>query len=306
MEFLKQVYQTDELVEYILKERASMIHGDNTEEKIFAYIGIGGNGKSKFRELNTLSLGDYCFGFPVTLFTGKRTASNAPSSEVARAKGKRMAFIDEPEENQKLNMGLAKKFSGGDTIETRELYGTMFEFKPQFKMTLICNDPPKVPANDEGTIRRLVCIPHRSKFVSNPKEPHEYPKDIKLTEKIKTWVHVYSSMLVDYYYKYEKEGLIQPACVSSFTDAFLKECDMYEEFFTSSLVRLGPEDADKYVMIHSLYSTFKQWSELNGISNGKAMSLPDFKKYIKKMIKTNDKMTDSKLYGYREREKTEE
>jgi len=301
MAFLKQIYLSDEMVHYALKERAHTIHGDNTEERIFSWIGGGGNGKSKFRELNTRALGDYAFGFPVTLFTGRRAQSSTPMPEVARAKGRRMAFVDEPEENQRLNMGLMKKLSGGDPMEVRKLYGDTFEFIPQFSITILCNDPPKVPPHDEGTRRRLTCDPHDARFVKNPTKPNEFKRDLHLSRKIRKWCDVYATMLVEYYYIYQEEGLNPPEVVTKFTQQFLRECDAYDEFISDTLVELEEEAEESFISLQALYGSFKAWVEDNGVSSRKPMSFRDFRKYLKKKIKQPGLLKETRLYGYRER-----
>jgi P4 family phage/plasmid primase-like protien len=304
MTFVKQIYLTDEMVHYALKERAHSLHGHNFEERIFAWIGVGGNGKSKFRELCTLALGDYVLGFEVTLFTGKRSASNAPKPEVARGKGKRMAFVDEPEENQRLNMGLMKKLSGGDPVECRKLYGDVFEYIPQYSITLLANDMPKVPAHDEGTRRRLCAMEHRARFVDNPTRANEFKRDRTLSTKLKKWKHVFSSMMVDYYFAYVEEGLTPPEDVTKFTEQFMRECDAYDEFISDSLVEIDEElvDPEKdYVALQTLYATFKSWTEDNGVYTRKPMSYREFKKYLSKRVKNTQCIKDNRLFGYRER-----
>jgi P4 family phage/plasmid primase-like protien len=304
MTFLKQIYLKDEMVHYILKERAQMLHGDNTEERIFAWIGDGGNGKSKFRDLNLQALGDYVFSFPVTLFTGRRTQSSAATPEVARGKGKRMAFVDEPEMNQSLNVGLLKKFSGGDPIETRKLFGDMFEFIPQFSITILCNDPPKVPPHDDGTRRRLTCDPHNSRFVDkpNPNKENEFEKDRLIPRKIKKWKNVYASMLIKYYYIYQEEGLNPPNEVMKFTENFFKECDVYDSFFLESLIEVNEKEESKkesVVDIGKLYETFKNWIEDNG--HRRTLTKTEFRKYLTKKVKSGS-LRQNKIYGYKERE----
>ena len=80
------------------------------------------------------SIGDYGCKLPITLLTAKRAASNAATPELAATKGKRIATLQEPDTNTKLNVGLMKELTGGDTIQARALYREPFEFKPQFKI----------------------------------------------------------------------------------------------------------------------------------------------------------------------------
>ena len=53
--------------------------------------------------------GDYGCKLPDTLLTAKRAASNAATPELATTKGKRIATLQEPDTNTKLNVGLMKE-----------------------------------------------------------------------------------------------------------------------------------------------------------------------------------------------------
>jgi hypothetical protein len=103
------------------------------------------NSKSKLVELYEKAFGEYCCKFPITLLTMKRAASNAATSELARAKGKRFASLQEPSEGEQINCGFMKELSGGDKIMARSLFKEPIEFVPQFKMALLCTS---------GSIRR--------------------------------------------------------------------------------------------------------------------------------------------------------
>ena len=302
LSFFKQIYLTDKMVKYGLKERALMLHGSNFEERLYTHIGAGGNGKSKLRELMSKSFGDYVFGFPITLFTGKRSSSSSATPEVARSKGKRIAYIDEPEHNTNFNIGLAKKFTGGDPVESRELYGPMIEFIPQFSLTLLCNNIPTFPAHDEGAQRRLTITEFKARFVEkpDPNNKNEFPRDKHLSSKITKWKDVFASMLIEYYNLYDKEGLNPPKEVTKFTKEFIEECDKYNEFITEKLVEV--EDKKHYVNIKDLYDTFREWVEENGINSRKTMTKREFKKYLSKKINNQGSIRDNKIFGYKEKE----
>lgn len=299
IEFLKQVYLTDEMLRFKLKERAYMLHGDIKEEKIHTNIGAGGNGKSKERELCGAALGDYVFGFPVTLFTGKKGASNAASPEVSRSKGKRIAFVDEPEQGARINIGLIKKFSGGDPIETRGLYSDMIEIRPQFKITILCNDFPEWPPHDEGGRRRLLVTEYKARFVDEPKHKNEFKRDRNISSKIKKWAPLYLSLLLEYYYEYEKEGLQPPQEVLKYTQDLIKECDAYDTFLSDTLDEsINNED---YVNLKDLFQKFREWLEENGVNPRKNMNFKEFTKYIEKKINKQNAIKKGNLYGFREK-----
>ena len=198
-----------------------------------------------------------------------------------------------------------KKFSGGDPIEVRKLYGDTFEFIPQFTITILCNDMPKVPPHDEGTWRRFTVSEHEARFVDNPTHKNEFKKDRKLSAKIKLWKHVFGSLLVDYFYIYQKEGLKPPTAVTRFTQQFKQECDSYDEFVTDILVEVpaeeDPEQDRTFISLQALYTSFKGWVDENGVYSRKPMSYRDFKKYISKKVSNPRLVKGNKLYAYRER-----
>ena len=157
------------------------------------------NGKSKILELFVHSFGMYTIKFPITMLTGKRAASNACTPEIVQSKGKRFGYFEEPSENERINAGLLKEFTGGDKIKARALHKEPIEFKPQFKLALLCNEMPEVPPNDTGSWRRLEGIEFKSHFCENPKEAHEFPIDKQLSEKLKKWRELFMAYLLDVY-----------------------------------------------------------------------------------------------------------
>ena len=104
---------------------------------------------------------------------------------MARTRGRRFVYMQEPDVNETLNIGEMKEITGNDTIQARSLYKEPFEFTPQFKLILMCNDKPKIPSNDDGTWRRVEAVPFISRFV-DPKDvdesQHKYLKNTSLQE----------------------------------------------------------------------------------------------------------------------------
>jgi P4 family phage/plasmid primase-like protien len=238
------------------------------------------NGKSKILELFVHSIGTYAIKFPITLLTGKRAQSNACTPEVVQSKGKRFGYFEEPSENERINAGLLKEFTGGDKIKARALHKEPIEFKPQFKLALLCNDMPEVPPNDSGTWRRMEVIEFKSKFCENPKESHEFPIDRNLSEKLKIWKELFIALLLDnYYVRYKKYGIKVPLEVIKFTLEYQKQCDLYTDFILENLE--DTKENSQIIDITSLYDEFKVWYE-NTFSNHKYPSKVEFKRYLKK------------------------
>jgi putative DNA primase/helicase len=82
-----------------------------------------------------------------------------PSQEMARLSGVRMALASEVSNRGQLNTTLTKAVTGDASIPARKLYKDTFEYDPQFKIMIACNDTPSVPCNDFAVWRRIKLIP---------------------------------------------------------------------------------------------------------------------------------------------------
>lgn len=254
------------------------------------------NGKSKILELFVHSFGMYTIKFPITMLTGKRAASNACTPEIVQSKGKRFGYFEEPSENERINVGLLKEFTGGDKIKARGLHKDPIEFKPQFKLALLCNDRPTMPPNDAGAARRLELIEFKSIFCENPKEIYEFPIDKYLSEKLKNWKELFMSLLLDVYYQnYRKNGIKVPYEVIKFTLEYQKECDLYTDFIIENLD--DTKNQNEVIEITQVYDEFKVWYE-DTFSNHKYPSKIEFKAYLKKKY-TSKRVSPNELKGFK-------
>ena len=183
------------------------------------------NGKSKILELYEKAFGEYCCTLPIALLTQKRGASSSASPELARARTKRFACLQEPGENERLNIGLMKEMTGGDKIYARGLFKEGGEFKPQFKMVLTCNHLPLVPSDDGGTWRRIRVVRFESRFCDHPdpNKPNEFPIDTSLSMHFDDWKEPFMGMLIEYYKRIVTEKIKEPEevleCTPSTSDA---------------------------------------------------------------------------------------
>lgn len=277
--YLSQVLTKSHIRDYVLKLFASFLNGAIKEQKFYIWTGSGSNSKSKLVELFEQSFGDYCCKFPITLLTQKRAASNAATSELARAKGKRFASLQEPSEDEKLNIGLMKELSGGDVIMARSIYKEPIEFKPMFKMLLLCNHLPNVPSDDGGTWRRIRVVEFTSKFLENPKGENEFPIDYELSEKFPVWAPHFMSLLLQYYKHYLSEGACEPQEVIQCTLDYKNQNDFMSQFIDS---RVEKKDS-AFLSIDEVYMDLRSWVRDNGVSV-KVPSKPDLERYLTKNL----------------------
>lgn len=277
--YLEQVLTKSIIREYVLKLFATFITGEVKEQKFYIWTGSGSNSKSKLVELFEKSFGEYCCKFPITLLTQKRVASNAANSELARAKGKRFACLQEPSEDEKINIGLMKELSGGDKIMTRALYKEPFEFYPQFKMLLLCNHLPLVPSDDGGTWRRIRVVEFTSKFVEFPQEPNEFPIDYELSDKIDRWKEYFPGLLIHYLKKYHDEGITEPAEVLACTTEYKCKNDHMAVYVNTRIEK----KETSFLTLDEIFQDLKEWIK-NDCVPIKQGSKTDVERYLVKNL----------------------
>lgn len=285
-QFFKQVYPNENVYNYVLTLLASFLNGSTGNEKFHVFTGTGGNGKSKVIELYESVIGEYSVKLPHTVITQKRPSSNSSTPEIIRTKGKRFACLQEPDANEKIQVGFMKELTGGDKIVARGLFKDPIEFKPQFKMVLTCNKLPQIPGNDGGTWRRIRVLDHPSRFVENPKSSNEYLIDMQLSEKMIKWKQPFMKLLIQYYKLYKKgdsekgilPGIKEPPEVLAVTENYRKFNDIYAEFIIDTI----EESPNGIVRIEEIYSFFKKWYK-DAYSDTKVPVKKELKDYMEKI-----------------------
>ena len=273
--YFTQVLTKSHIREYVLKLFSTFLHGAIKEQKFYIWTGSGSNSKSLCVEFFEKCFGEYCCKFPITLLTQKRVASNAATSELARAKGKRFACLQEPSEDEKLNIGLMKELSGGDKILARAIYKEPVEFKPQFKMLLLCNHLPSVPSDDGGTWRRIRVVEFLSKFVDNPIEENEFPIDLELSVRMEAWKEHFMSMLIEYFKLYKQEGLHEPEEILACTREYKRQNDHLADFIHNCVDKKD----SAFLSLNDAFLELKAWVKDDNI-NLKMPTKSELDKYL--------------------------
>ena len=250
--FLNQVFDNDQsLIDYIQKAVGYSATGSTSEQVMFILFGGGRNGKSVF--INTIAhiLGTYS----KTMGAGSimvKANNNAANSDIARLEGARMVISSEPNEGVRLDEGLVKQLTGGDTVTARYLYGKEFEFNPQFKLWLATNHKPIIRGTDDGIWRRLMMVPFQ---VQIPAEK----VDKKLESKLMSEAVGILNWIVDGAIKWQKEGLNPPASVLKASKEYRDEMDVIT-MFVSDCCEVGP---DKKIPAGEIFKKYQQWAKDN-------------------------------------------
>jgi len=287
-DFFCKIFTNKNLRTYILDVLACVIDGSIAQERFYIFTGQGSNGKSRLLDLIQKSVGDYYCILPIALLTQKRAASNAAQSELERTKGRRFAVMQEPSEADRINIGLMKELSGNDRILVRTLYKEPYEFKPQFKMILTCNELPEVPSDDGGTWRRLKVCNFSSKFTENPNpdKPTEFPMDLELSDKFDRWKEVFISMLIERHKTIQPNSIHEPMEVRVATESYKQNNDVIGQFI-SEKIEINPE-LECRVAIGKLYNDFRLWTSGNVPKGKKCPDRNQLKAYLEKLLGAYD------------------
>lgn len=291
-DFIDKIVPVPAVKEYTLRFLSKCFSGENRDEGFYIWTGTGGNGKSKLIDLMNMCMGDYACNLPVALLTQKRKASGAASPEMAVTKGKRLCVMQEPDVNETLNVGQMKEITGNDTIQARGLYKEPFEFTPQFKLIMMCNDLPNIPSNDDGTWRRLEVVDFVARFVDEPSdispEYHRYLKDKTIKKKIPMWVLPFYSVILPQWRLYNIEGITIPKEVGAKTNDYRNNNDIVGQWITDQCEQADNELSADGVSesapseLKYLYSEFKDWCEDEEVSREIIPEKNKFKEALKK------------------------
>ena len=280
--FIDEVLPKKTVREYVLKLMSTFLHGAVKQEKFHIWTGCGGNGKSKLIELLQNAFRDYCCPLPVSHLTKERGRSEGANSALARTKNKRFVVLQEPESNEELKVGELKMLTGGDTVPVRELYKEQEFIKPQFKMVLTCNALPPLSSTDRGVWRRMSVVEFISVFTDkpDPNEKYQFQIDESLGEKLAVegpWPEPFIYLLIEYYKKYLKSGLSEPAEVRKYTEEYQSESDYFVQFMNEKIVEL--EGGDVVLKLEEIYFEYKEWFKQ---TRGNGVKVPS-----RKELKTN-------------------
>tara|TARA_Y100000389_G_scaffold170184_1_gene177008 strand:+ start:2380 stop:5166 length:2787 start_codon:yes stop_codon:yes gene_type:complete len=288
--------------DYVLRFLSSCLSGHVREEKFYFWTGSGGNGKSKLIELLDLALGDYSKSLDVAYLTTKRGSSSSASPEIETLRYARFVTCSEPEEHDKIYVGKLKQITGGDKLTSRGLFKETTEFKPQFKIVLMCNELPKLQNQDGGTWRRIEVVNFISEFKDNPKpttdNPNIFKADIELSSKLEEWKLFFMITLLSKYQDYTKHGTNPPDEVISKTSQYKQDSDIITNWFHSSIVECEPIDGLAPTSIDTLYENFKTWCTDEGIDK---KDLPTKKKIKDSLIKYQEKSSYKAEWGKEKR-----
>jgi P4 family phage/plasmid primase-like protien len=259
--FLTSITPSPEMKQYLLDVLSYTCHGDKKfhDNNLCFWSGSGANGKGALKNLCMKTFGGYAYEPDPTMITCCKTDSSKPTPELSRVQGKRFTCMSEPERNQKFQISLLKRLTGGDQVQSRDMYKTNVEFTPTSIFIVLMNNKPTMNDFDGGIARRLNIVDFPYKFVVDPKLDHERLIDCELNNKINDdprCVPEFMLMLLENYQRVKTlKSIPKPAAVIAETQRYLEENNTVKEFIERYLViTKNPKDC---ILSTEMFSTFK-------------------------------------------------
>ena len=298
-DFFNKILPYEDVREYTLRFLSSCLSGEVSEERF--YMWTGGNGKSMLVNLMNNTLGDYAKTMDSSCITSKKDNSKDLEKVICA----RFVSLSELEKHDSIYSGKLRQITGhGDKMSRKQLFKETSEFKPQFKMMLMCNDLHKLANVDDGSVvRRIEVVDFPSKFVDNPQpthnDPFQFRKDITIDNKLKNWNIVFLFKLLEYYKLYRNEGTMAPPSVTKATNVYIIFNDPIQKWIKEDLF-----ECDEPVSLNNLYNAFICWYDA-AESNPKKVEKKEIKKALEEIQRKSkygliygEKASDEAQNGY--------
>jgi putative DNA primase/helicase len=264
LQFLDEVTGGDPDVKRFLQQWAGYLLTGDTREHALVYIhGPGGNGKSVF--VNTLAslLRDYARAAGMETFTS--SPFDRHPEELARLEGARMVYASETEANRRWAENRIKQVTGGDKITARNMRQNSFEYRPQFKLTLMGNHAPAISNLDDAIRRRFLIVP----FTRKPDQP-----DVELDEKLKAEWPGILRWAIEGAKDWLANGLIRPEAINQATAQYFEDQDLLGEWLDEccEVKRDSSAFAEKS---RALFGSYEVFAEQRGEDGGTQRTFND-------------------------------
>lgn len=246
--FLRRVFNGDnDLIEFMQKAIGYALTGCVTEKALFPLYGTGDNGKTTLLEAVRTVMGDYA-GMVYIEALMKKAQVAEKERAFADLLGKRFVTSSEAADGQALHEARVKHLTGMGKLSGRRIYGSAFEFDPQFKLFIDANHKPVVSQSDDAIWNRFRMIPFS---VPIPKAEQDRNLGSKLAAEapgILAWAVRGCS-------KWQADGLGVPEVVTRATEDYRNEMDPVTDFIEDCCI----QDPALVTPSTDLYTAYNQW-----------------------------------------------
>lgn len=236
--FIQEILPDDDVRLFMQRFFGYCLTGSNEEQIMVMLWGEGSNGKSTLVELMDYIFNSYALVTPVDslLHTHNKGQGNEATPALARLVAARLVSAAEPDVGDRLAEGAIKNITGTEKMTARHLRKDFFEFVPQFKVCLSCNNKPYVRGQDDGIWRRLLLVPFEQIFVDPERldqNPGALPKIKNLDRKLRGETSGIFNWMLDGYRMWQESGLAVPEKIRAATEEYREESNPVRQFINA-------------------------------------------------------------------------
>lgn len=142
LNFLQDIYGSDEEAIFILLLLARALYGEVVEEMFLIHKGEGRNGKGVLFTLIAVTFGGYFYSIGSENITRTSGGVDKPNSQMFNVFGCRMLSTSEPPHKEKILSSFIKLITGNDPMPTRTLNGKPISFRVTGLFNILTNGTP--------------------------------------------------------------------------------------------------------------------------------------------------------------------
>jgi putative DNA primase/helicase len=260
-QFLTEATGNDKnLIRFLQQWAGYCLTGDTREEALIFIYGPGGNGKSVFLSVLTEVLGDYAKTAAMETFTASKYPRHL--TELAMLHGSRIVTASETDKGHEWSETRIKQVTGNDPITANYMRQDHFTYRPQFKLTLIGNEKPKLAGVNEATRRRFNIV----EFTYKPTQP-----DKELRAKLREEYPAILRWMIDGCLDWYANGLVRPEAVLVATSEYFDAHDTFGHWIEEQCNCLP----GKKTNASELFSAWKKYAVENGEEPGSTVSFAE-------------------------------
>ncbi len=254
--------------------------GDASPESLFLLQGEGGSGKTTLTEAVAEMLGDYAAKLPFESFVLSRrgTSPGGARSDLMTLRGARLAYASEGDKSARLDAGMVKALTGGESVTAREVFSRQITFAQTWKLWLVSNYEPRADSDDTGIWRRMLKIP----FPVIPAEQRDptvkrtLTRDDAARSALLAWA---LAGCLDWQARGGgRIGLAAPASVEAETEAYRKKQDVLGAWWEDLLASEATLNAAGRATAKELRHHYDEWAQDNG---ERAVTLVRFAEFLR-------------------------
>ncbi len=248
-----------ELQQYIQRAVGYTLTGHSNHDVMFLVYGPPGSGKNTFVEAIVKALGTSQYAWPMDSSILAQDDGKSSSTDLyhwAELRGRRMVWVDELPESERIKENAIKKLTGSSEISARSPGEKPFTFSSQAKLWLTTNHKPII--TDDAMWRRIRPIP----WSCVPEKPDPSLKEYLFDPEgglpaILAWaiegaIKFLSEPAVD--------GFGYSKAVSEAADFYRKSEDRIGMFLNEETTEVDGAS----IPISELYNIYRVWSEQRG------------------------------------------